>query len=106
MAQFARSRDKVETPQPLARGSVISIQKSIRAVFGPGEAAPGFFDAVGAVIVSLTPGYFEITSVDGKKAYSRSDFGTATWSPAGRILLKNLSDMNAEFIVIEPKPSM
>ena len=78
----------------------------IRAVFGPGEAAPGFFDAVGAVIVSLTPGYFEITSVDGKKAYSRSDFGTATWSPAGRILLKNLSDMNAEFIVIEPKPSM
>ena len=78
----------------------------IRAVFGPGEAAPGFFDAVGAVIVSLTPRYFEITGVDGKKTYSHSDFGTATWSPAGRILLKNLSDMNAEFIVIEPKPSM
>lgn len=78
----------------------------IRAVFGPGEAAPGFFDAVGAVIVSLTPRYFEITGADGKKAYSRSDFGTATWFPAGRILLKNLSDMNAEFIVIEPKSSL
>jgi hypothetical protein len=78
----------------------------IRATFGPGEASPGFFDATGAVIVSLTPRYFEITGIDGRKTYSRSDFGTAAWFPAGRIQVKNLSDMNAEFIVIEPKQSM
>jgi hypothetical protein len=75
----------------------------LRATFGPGEASSGFFDAAGAVIVSLTPGYFEITSIDGKKAYSRSDFGAAAWFPPGRIQVQNLSDMNAEFIVIEPK---
>lgn len=75
----------------------------IRAVFGPGQAAPGFFDAAGAVIVSLTPTYFEVATIDGKKLYPRFGFGAAVWFPAGRILPKNLSDMNAEFIVIEPK---
>jgi hypothetical protein len=75
----------------------------LRASFGPGESSPGFFDAASAVIIALTPRYFEVTSIDGKKAYSRSDFGAAAWFPAGRIQVKNLSDMNAEFIVIEPK---
>jgi hypothetical protein len=75
----------------------------IRAVFGPGQAAPGFFDAAGAVIVTLTPTHFEVVTIDGKKSYPRFAFGAATWFPAGRILPKNLSDMNAEFIVIEPK---
>ncbi len=75
----------------------------IRAVFGPGQAAPGFFDASGAVIVALTPTQFEVATIDGKKLYPRFGFGAAAWFPAGRILPKNQSEMTAEFIVIEPK---
>ncbi len=75
----------------------------MRVTFGPGQGAPGFFDAPAAVIVPLTPMHFEVATLDGKKAYSRLSFGQAVWQPAGRILPKNLSDMHAEFIVIEPK---
>ncbi|MFN0317114.1 MAG: hypothetical protein ACKVQA_18995 [Burkholderiales bacterium] len=75
----------------------------LRVTFGPGQGAPGFFDAAAAVIVPLTPMHFEVTTLDGKKAYTRLTFGQAVWQPAGRILPKNLSDMHAEFIVVEPK---
>lgn len=75
----------------------------IRVTFGPGQGAPGFFDASAAIIVPLTPLHFEVATLDGKKAYTRLNFGQAVWVPAGRILPKNLSDMHAEFIVVEPK---
>lgn len=75
----------------------------MRAVFGPGEAAAGFFDAWGAVIVTLTPTQFEVAMMDGKRMYPRFPSGAAGWFPEGRILPKNQADMTAEFIVIEPK---
>jgi hypothetical protein len=75
----------------------------MRAMFGPGQGAPGFFDAPAAVIVPLTPMHFEVSTMDGKKTHSRFAFGQAVWMPAGRILPKNVSDMHAEFIVVEPK---
>lgn len=75
----------------------------LRVTFGPGHGAPGFFDAAAAVIVPLTPLHLEVTGVDGKKVQTRLNFGQALWQPAGRILPKNISDMHAEFIVVEPK---
>jgi hypothetical protein len=75
----------------------------IRAVWGPGETAAGFFDAPGAVIVALTPLQFEVTLPDGQKIYNRAPAGAAMWYPAGRIRPRNAADMTAEFIVVEPK---
>ena len=75
----------------------------MRVVNGAGEGAPGFFDAMGAVIVTLTPTQFEVTTPDGNKIYPRFPFGAAVWFPKGRILPRNQADMTAEFIVIEPK---
>jgi hypothetical protein len=75
----------------------------IRAVWGPGESAAGFFDAPGAVIVALTPLQFEVMLPDGQKIHNRMPAGAAMWFPAGRIRPRNAADMSAEFIVVEPK---
>jgi len=75
----------------------------MRVVFGAGETSAGFFDADGAVLVTLTPTQFEVTTMDGNKIYPRFPFGAAVWFPKGRILPKNQAEMAAEFIVIEPK---
>jgi hypothetical protein len=75
----------------------------IRAVWGPGESAAGFFDAPGAVIVALTPLQFEVTLPDGQKIFNRAPAGGAMWFPAGRIRPRNQADMTAEFVVVEPK---
>jgi hypothetical protein len=93
------------TSDPAHHGLIFESEKVrvLRAVFRAGETAPGFFDAEGAVIVTLTPTQFEVTTMDGNKVYPRFPSGAAAWFPKGRILPKNQADMTAEFIVIEPK---
>lgn len=75
----------------------------MRVNFGPGQSAPGYFDGPAGIIVPLTPMHFEVATLDGKKGNLRLNYGQAVWVAAGRILPKNLSDMHAEFILVEPK---
>jgi hypothetical protein len=75
----------------------------IRAVWGPGENAAGFFDAPGAVIVALTPLQFDVALPNGQRVFNRAPAGAAMWFPAGRIRPRNQADMTAEFVVVEPK---
>jgi hypothetical protein len=81
--------------------------KVMRAIFGPHEKTPAYFDADSdAVFVSLTasPGIKQIYS--NGKSFTPQPFpaGLVTWVYGpGRIMQENTGDTRLEFIIIEPK---
>lgn len=77
-----------------------------RGFFGPGEVAAGFFDAEGAVLVTLTPMRMRLHLPDGKFVDPPpAPAGAAFWGVSGKIRPENLSDQRVEFVIVIPRGS-
>ncbi len=77
----------------------------VRATFGPGDKAAGFFDARPVVIVSLTGSEgTKLNFPDGGSVTTLpTRAGQVYWAPAGRIQPENIGKSRTEVVVIEPK---